>query len=147
MLIYNNVSVHTTWKKQRYNKRHGFVGNAIAKRYLQVNMTSCLKLALFIITVWSLPNVGMLTVNGNGINNSHKTWWLKKISSDIYTAGRLSHRQIKYLSEAGVKSVISLFRFHNRSMLGDEVLPNSEESIKLAERLCHMKFIQLIPVR
>ena len=48
-----------------------------------------------------------------------KTWWLHRDGPEVYSAGRLTSRMIKYASEAGFKSIISLFTFEDEPVLGD----------------------------
>ncbi|XP_070570808.1 uncharacterized protein [Ptychodera flava] len=64
---------------------------------------------------------------------SPKAWWTKRISDDFHTAGRLSDREIKYASEAGFKSIISLFNFTEGSQANaGRNLPSSAESRVIA---------------
>ena len=40
-----------------------------------------------------------------------KAWWANKLTSDLYTAGRLASRQVKYAHEVGFQSIISVYNF------------------------------------
>ena len=61
------------------------------------------------------------TVNGVELDQTFyppKVWWAKKVKPDLYTAGRLSARQVKYAGEVGFKSIISTFNFSTPSTDG-----------------------------
>ncbi len=62
---------------------------------------------------------------------SYKTWWVKHVTDDIYTAGRLTETQVKYAMEVGFNSIVALWRETQEDKIGDEVLPTTsqEESI------------------
>ncbi|KAK3104056.1 hypothetical protein FSP39_024067 [Pinctada imbricata] len=64
---------------------------------------------------------------------SKKLWWLKEVTSDIYIGGRLTSRDIKYISEGGFKSIVSLYFYDEPSKFGDEELPSSAEAAPVAE--------------
>jgi protein tyrosine phosphatase (PTP) superfamily phosphohydrolase (DUF442 family) len=70
-----------------------------------------------------------------GLKSSSKAWWAKEITPDIYVAGRLSERQIKYAAEAGFKSILSLFPYGDNEGydFGGEYLPTSKEAGTVAE--------------
>ncbi|XP_077870322.1 uncharacterized protein LOC144363583 [Saccoglossus kowalevskii] len=69
----------------------------------------------------------------NGVSfPSRKGWWTRRITNDFHTAGRLSQRQIKYASEVGFKSILSVFNFPEDGVFGDEYLPSSSESVNIA---------------
>ena len=64
-----------------------------------------------------------------------KTWWAKQINSDIYTAGRLSERQLKYAVDAGFRSIVSTYYYNEGDVIGDEILPSTEASRVLVQDL------------
>ena len=66
---------------------------------------------------------------------SPKTWWAKRISSDLYTAGRLTERQIKYTADAGFGTIVSLFTLNDNYMIGDDRVLSTNASRDVAERL------------
>jgi len=45
---------------------------------------------------------------------SPKTWWTKQITRQVYAAGRLTGRQIKYAADAGFRTLVSLYQFEGR---------------------------------
>ncbi|XP_062617698.1 uncharacterized protein LOC134279340 [Saccostrea cucullata] len=65
----------------------------------------------------------------------YKSWWAKEITPDIYVAGRLSEREIKYAAEAGFKSILSLFPYADDEgyNFGGEYLPTTKEAKQIAE--------------
>ncbi|XP_006820173.1 uncharacterized protein LOC102805735 [Saccoglossus kowalevskii] len=52
-----------------------------------------------------------------------KTWWSKQITTDYYTAGRLSTRQVKYAGEVGFKSLFAVVNHTTPGHMGTEALP------------------------
>ena len=77
---------------------------------------------------------------------SPKTWWVKRISPDLYTAGRLTERQIKYASEAGFGTIVSLFTHEDNYSIGDDRVLNTTDSRYVAERLGGIAFhVILLP--
>ena len=56
-----------------------------------------------------------------------KTWWAKKITDDIYVAGRLTEREVKYAVEGGFKTIMANFNFTERGDYGGEPLPTTDE--------------------
>lgn len=70
-----------------------------------------------------------------GLESPTKAWWGKEITSDVYVAGRLSERQIKYAAEAGFKSIMSLFPYGDDEgyNFGGEYLPTTREAERVAE--------------
>lgn len=70
-----------------------------------------------------------------GLESPTKAWWAKEITSDVYVAGRLSERQIKYAAEAGFKSIMSLFPYGDDEgyNFGGEYLPTTREAERVAE--------------
>ncbi len=71
---------------------------------------------------------------------SPKAWWTKKMSPDLYTAGRMTESQIKYASEAGFRSLISMFTHETASSQGEERIPTTEEEEDIATRLSGMYY-------
>lgn len=81
------------------------------------------RVAVFIIIVTCLQ------VCSGFQNPSRKTWWAKRVvTDDFYTAGRLSDRQIKYASESGFRSVVSLMYYESEA----SGLPSSEQARVIA---------------
>lgn len=70
-----------------------------------------------------------------GLESPTKAWWAKEITPDVYVAGRLSERQIKYAAEAGFKSILSLFPYADDEgyNFGGEHLPTTKEAERVAE--------------
>ncbi|XP_067684872.1 uncharacterized protein [Haliotis asinina] len=81
-----------------------------------------------------------------GLNDRLKLWWAKEVTPDFHVAGRLSERQIKYASEGGFKSIISLFKYADNEPgdFGGDYLPTTKESKEIAERKCGMQFEALL---
>ena len=75
---------------------------------------------------------------------SPKTWWAKMISSDLYTAGRLTERQIKYAAEAGFGSIISLVDFTDSYNMGADQVPSTSQERDVVEKVAGMKFEVLV---
>ena len=75
---------------------------------------------------------------------SPKTWWAKRISSDLYTAGRLTERQIKYAAEAGFGSIISLVDFTDSYNMGADQVPSTSQERDVVEKVAGMKFEVLV---
>ena len=83
-------------------------------------------------------------------NPSRKTWWAKRVaSSDFYTCGRPTERQIKYASENGFKTLISLHTYDsdngNVSAKGGIYLPSTTKTKYIAEQLAGMDFQVVLP--
>ena len=82
----------------------------------------------------------------NGDFPSPKTWWAKKISPQLYTAGRLTERQIKYTAEAGFGTIVSLFTFNDNYTIGEERVLSTRASRCVAEQLCGVGYhVVLLP--
>ena len=77
---------------------------------------------------------------GQGDFPSPKTWWAKTISSDLYTAGRLTERQIKYAADAGFGTIVSLFTFTDNYRIGADRVLDTPGSRDVAERLAGLEF-------
>ena len=77
---------------------------------------------------------------GQGDFPSPKTWWAKRISSDLYTAGRLTERQIKYAADAGFGTIVSLFTFTDHYRIGDDRVLDTPGSRDVAERLAGLEY-------
>lgn len=77
-----------------------------------------------------------------GLKSPSKVWWAKEITSDFHVAGRLTERQIKYASEAGFRSILSLFMYEtdDAGSFGGEHLPTSAEAWATA----HMSGLQYV---
>ncbi|KAK2174978.1 hypothetical protein NP493_763g00025 [Ridgeia piscesae] len=74
---------------------------------------------------------------------SPKWWWAKRISPEIFTAGRLTDRQIKYAADGGFKTLVSLtFYRRNRKSMG-EVLPSTANTRHIAVELAGINFVSL----
>ena len=78
---------------------------------------------------------------------SPKIWWAKRISSDLYTAGRLTERQIKYAADAGFRTIVSLFTFNDNYMIGDDRMLKTTASRDVAERLAGITFEVVVKSR
>jgi len=65
-----------------------------------------------------------------GLESPLKAWWAKELTPDYYVAGRLTERQIKYASEAGFRSILSLFMYETGEggSFGGEYLPTTAEA-------------------
>lgn len=73
-----------------------------------------------------------------------KTWWAKRISSDLYTAGRLTERQIKYAADVGFGTIISLVDFTDSyNMEADRVL-STTHSKDFVEKVVGMTYEVLV---
>ena len=62
-----------------------------------------------------------------------KTWWAKKITNDVYTGGRPTERQIRYLYEEGFKTIVTVFDFDADGKFGDLTQPKTAEEKAMAE--------------
>ncbi|CAH1800703.1 unnamed protein product [Owenia fusiformis] len=65
---------------------------------------------------------------------------LMEVSTTKQKSGRLSERMVKYASEVGFKSIISVFNFTNEYHHGDEFFPTTEDTKIVAESLAGIKF-------
>ncbi|OWF55707.1 uncharacterized protein LOC110456030 [Mizuhopecten yessoensis] len=65
-------------------------------------------------------------------NSLQKLWWIRKMSPDLYLTGRLTERQIKYASEGGFRSIITLFRFNSPGNLGLETFTTTDGAKTMA---------------
>lgn len=72
-----------------------------------------------------------------------KTWWAKQLSRDLYTAGRLSERQLKLTIDAGFKSIVSVSTFDGPQTVGGEALPSTERARYIVEKLGAVQFAVL----
>lgn len=65
-----------------------------------------------------------------GFLSPSKAWWAKEVTPDFYIAGRLTERQMKYASEAGFRSILSLFIYDTDEQVsfGGEYLPTTAEA-------------------
>ncbi|XP_071083026.1 uncharacterized protein [Haliotis cracherodii] len=81
-----------------------------------------------------------------GLNDRLKLWWAKEVTPDFHVAGRLSERQIKYASEGGFKSILSLFKYADNEPgdFGGDYLPTTKQSREIAEEQCGMQFEALL---
>ena len=105
-------------------------------------LSVCVGIALLLLaTVMLIPRSGPTDFP------SPKTWWAKRISSDLYTAGRLTERQIKYAAEAGFGSIISLLEFPTSYDIGADRVLNTTDSRYVAEALTGMKFDVLVKTK
>ena len=78
-------------------------------------------------------------------NPARKTWWTKRVASDSFHAsGRLTERQIKYVAEAGFKTIVSLDTYDsymgNVSAVGGSYLPSTSQSRTIAIDLAGIDF-------
>ncbi|KAI0235674.1 hypothetical protein LSAT2_013811 [Lamellibrachia satsuma] len=102
---------------------------------------------LFGIAILLMVAVTLIPRSGTGDRGdfpSPKTWWTKKISSDLYTAGRLTERQIKYAADAGFRTIVSLIEFPNSYDIGDDRVLSTTASRDVAERLAGITFEVLV---
>ena len=77
-----------------------------------------------------------------GLKSPNKVWWAKEITDDFHVAGRITERQIKYASEAGFRSILSLFMYEtdDTGNFGGDHLPTSAEAWATA----HMSGLQYV---
>ena len=94
-------------------------------------ITSTMKL-LCMLAILVIPQCRSVS---NGGFPSPKTWWAKKISPQLYTAGRLTERQIKYTAEAGFGTIVSLFTFNDNYTIGEDRVLSTRASRCVAEQL------------
>lgn len=80
-----------------------------------------------------------------GLNSPGKVWWAKEITPDFHVAGRLTERQIKYASEAGFRSILSLFMYETDEYgsFGGEYLPTTAEAWATAH-MAGLQYVALI---
>lgn len=80
-----------------------------------------------------------------GLNAPTKVWWAKEVTPDFHIAGRLTERQIKYASEAGFRSILSLFMYEtdDSGSFGGEYLPTTAEAWAAAH-LSGLQYVALI---
>ncbi|XP_045165415.2 uncharacterized protein LOC123529244 [Mercenaria mercenaria] len=83
--------------------------------------------------------------NPPGFNSPSKVWWAKEVTPDFHVAGRLTERQIKYASEAGFGSILSLFIYEtdDYGSFGGEYLPTSAEAWAAAHK-AGLQYVALI---
>ncbi|KAI0208461.1 hypothetical protein LSAT2_006839 [Lamellibrachia satsuma] len=74
---------------------------------------------------------------------SPKWWWAKRISAGLFTAGRLTDRQIKYAADGGFKTLISLTYYHRSGRVMGEVVPSTPVSRHIAVDLAGVHFVSL----
>ena len=85
--------------------------------------------------------------NPPGLKFPKKCWWAKEITPDLHVSGRLTERQIKYASECGFRTIISLFTYPEsepRQNFGGDELPNTVETQQIVEEITGGKFINLL---
>ena len=63
-----------------------------------------------------------------------RNWFLKKITVGLFTAGRLTTTQIKYVSEHGFKGIISQYNWKKEGNFGEEILPKTNQARHVATR-------------
>ena len=105
-------------------------------------LSVCVGIALLLLAL-----VMLIPRSGPADFPSPKTWWAKRISSDLYTAGRLTERQIKYAADAGFGSIISLLEFPTSYDIGADRVLNTTNSRYVAEALAGMKFEVLVKTK
>ncbi len=98
----------------------------------ELTMKVLLSLLLVPILASSLANV---EVKLKRKHTRKKTWWAKHITDDVYTAGRLTETELKYVTEDGFKSIISMFNFSRHAYRGDERIPTSHETARIVRKL------------
>ncbi|KAJ8302208.1 hypothetical protein KUTeg_021195 [Tegillarca granosa] len=109
--------------------------------YLKLNMFYRLYLFFVVLKVVELieeSDIQLDTVvqrKAPGVNSPKKLWWAKEITPDFHIAGRLSERQLKYATEGGFNSVVSLFTYEDTCDFGRENLPTTQEAFELATKL------------
>lgn len=82
-----------------------------------------------------------------GLNSQEKAWWAKEITPEFHVCGRLSDRQIKYASEAGFKSILSLFTYpagDPPGSFGGDYLPVTVAEKVLVEEVAQLQFVALL---
>ena len=65
-----------------------------------------------------------------------KIWFARKVTDDYFVSGRPNLREIKYASESGVKTIVSVFPYDTRQ--GEDAgiyLPSTEEARSLSSSL------------
>ena len=72
-----------------------------------------------------------------GLKSPPKLWWAKEITPDFHIAGRPTARQIKYASEGGFKSILSLYIYEDNDPgnFGGEYLPTTSEVEAMARSI------------
>ncbi len=83
-------------------------------------------------------------VTAASLLESPKSWWSTRVTPDLYTAGRLTESQVKYASEAGFNSLVSLLTHLDSGTIGEERIPTTEEEQDIATRLSGMYFRTVI---
>ncbi|KAH3821010.1 uncharacterized protein LOC127880713 [Dreissena polymorpha] len=80
-----------------------------------------------------------------GLKSPMKVWWAKELTPDFHIAGRLTERQIKYASEAGFRSILSLFMYETNDggNFGGEYLPTTAEAWATAH-MAGLQYVALI---
>ena len=81
-----------------------------------------------------------------GLKTPKKLWWLKEVTPDLHIAGRLTPRQIKYASEGGVKSIVSLYTYNEASKAGDDELPATQDAKRIAKK-AGLNFSTVLPLK
>ena len=81
-----------------------------------------------------------------GLKTPKKLWWLKEVTPDLHIAGRLTPRQIKYASEGGVKSIVSLYTYNDASKAGDDELPATQDAKRIAKK-AGLNFSTVLPLK
>eukprot|EP00914_Ancora_sagittata_P028386 GHVO01055970.1.p1 GENE.GHVO01055970.1~~GHVO01055970.1.p1 ORF type:complete len:357 (+),score=35.77 GHVO01055970.1:470-1540(+) len=85
--------------------------------------------------------VGFTLAQNLGAFPQRKSWWAKRIvSSELYTAGRLTSTQLKQAADEGFKSVVSLGSFSDETSIGVEVIPDTESAKELVESVTDMTY-------
>lgn len=81
-----------------------------------------------------------------GLQSPKKLWWAKPLTEDLFVAGRLTDRQIKYAGEAGFKSIVSLFTYEDDELgdFGGEHVPATNEAKFIAEDLAGLQYVSLL---
>lgn len=115
-------------------------------RIMSENFFLC---SILIVTILSLVQTDEIDTvvkrKPPGVKSPAKVWWAKEITPDFHIAGRLTERQIKYASEAGFRSILSLFIYEtdDYGSFGGEYLPTSAEAWSVAH-MAGMQYVALI---
>lgn len=111
-----------------------------------INMCLCLVFGICILTTLTVDLDTAVKRQQPGLNAPGKLWWAKEITPDFHVAGRLTLRQIKYASEAGFRSILSLFMYEtdDAGSFGGEYLPTTAEAWGTAH-MAGLQYIALIP--
>lgn len=69
-----------------------------------------------------------------------KTWWAKHITPYLYTAGRITDRQMKQAADVGFKSIISHYTYDDNMTIGEDVSYATDLARHVAKNIAGLEY-------